>query len=68
MPKENLNYDEIRYGAILLDKSGTKNTEYNFWFDAYNEAIKFAEIALKNKYNVKLLRFPSANEMLKEHF
>lgn len=64
MPKENLDYDKVRYGAILLDKSGTENTEYIFSFDTYDEVIDFARIALKNKYNVKLLRFPSVNEMM----
>lgn len=64
MPKENLDYDKVKYGAILLDKSGTENTEYKFWFDTYDEAIDFARITLKNGYNVKLLRFPSTNEMI----
>lgn len=64
MPKENLDCDKVKYGAILLDKTGTENTEYSFWIDTYDETIEFTQTVLKNGYNVKLLRFPSVNEMI----
>ena len=47
-----------------LLKNGYNIIERNF----YCKIGEIDIIALKNKYNVKLLRFPLANEMLKEHF